>query len=87
MDRMEFETIFKNRLLTKGEIKNIWQTIDSSHNDKVEEKEWKFFHSLFIKPFEDCDGDEDYILNKDELGACLESDKLKNIGLTSENAT
>jgi len=24
MDRMEFELIFKNRMLTKGEIKNIW---------------------------------------------------------------
>ena len=73
--------------MTKGELKNVWLTVDTSKDDKISENEWKFFLQIFIKPFEECDKDEDYVLNKDELGPCLESESLKNMGMTADNTT
>lgn len=73
--------------MTKGELKNVWLTVDTSRDDKISENEWKFFLDIFVRPFEECDSDENYVLNKDELGPCLESDHLKNMGMTGENVT
>jgi len=43
MDRLEFEQLWRNRQLTKGELKNVWLTVDTSKDDKISENEWKFF--------------------------------------------
>ena len=62
LNRNGYEELFRNRGLTKGELKNIWSTLDSKKEDKITEKEWRGFHKLFIEDFENCDSDGDYLL-------------------------
>ena len=86
MNRNDFEELFRNRGLTKGELKNIWLTIDSKKEDKITEKEWRGFHKLFIEEYEECDGDGDYLLQAKELGKCIQESKyLKNMGFKEED--
>lgn len=58
-------------VLTRGEIRSLFRLSDVNKDSKVDHNEWYHFYDLFVKPFENCDTDKDYLLNKDELTKCV----------------
>lgn len=75
----------RNRKLTKGEVKNIWGTLDVKKNNLVEEKQWKAFFQLFLEAFQNCDVDGSQSLNKEELDTCLGEEHLESLGLKGDS--
>ena len=73
-----FISIYKNHHMTLGEIKHVFTTADMDKDNQIDRNEWKFFYKLFIKPFERCDEDLDYLLNEKEMTKCFESKYLNN---------
>lgn len=49
--------------------------------------DWQSFYLVFIVPFEKCDEDKDWLLNKDEFAKCLVSEELAGLKLKEEDAT
>jgi len=73
--------------MIRGEIKYIWDTIDINKNSKVSEEEFEDFHEIFITPYEACDSDNNYSLDTNGLGKCLETGMLDHLDLKKENTT
>lgn len=65
---VQFEKLFKDRHMSKGEVRLLFRLTDLNKDTKVDTNEWFNFYTLFIAPFEACDKDKDYYLNKEELG-------------------
>jgi len=65
--------------VTKGEIKIIFRTADLNDDNQISTDEWANFHGLFIEPFEEADGNGDYVLNPFGVDYVLQSDWFKAI--------
>ena len=48
--------------LCKGEIKTVFETVDVNADQLIDQKEWRNFYELFVKPFEECDSTARYLL-------------------------
>ena len=61
----EFVTLIRPPLynLTKGELEQIFVFADASHDDLIDSHEWESFVQFFIRPFEICDKNNDYLLD------------------------
>jgi len=65
---------FVNYKLTRGEAEQIFFFADANRDDLLDSKEWNQFITLFVLPFEACDGTGDYLLSAAELKVCFEAD-------------
>jgi hypothetical protein len=82
----KFKILMKNRGLIPGEIQFLFNTADRTKSNKIKQVEWTSFFRVFIEPFEKCDEDKNYLLNKDELVKCLdEDDYLKELRVKDVN--
>lgn len=75
----EFRSLFKVINLFDNEISLLFNLIDSDRLGKVSAQNYVNFYSNFILPFQKCDSDKDYYLNKEEVEGCLKSDELSAI--------
>jgi hypothetical protein len=60
--------------MTRGEAQQVFTFADSNKDELIDFKEWDAFKQFFIIPFEQCDKNKDYILDKTEFEACWKSD-------------
>jgi hypothetical protein len=58
----------------EGEIQEIFDFVDINGNDEVTLNEWGSFMTLFVLPFEACDGDGSKVLNEEEFKTCFDND-------------
>lgn len=65
--------------LTRGEAQQVFTFADSNKDEAIDFKEWDAFKSFFIFPFEKCDKNGDFILDKAEFEACWKSDERSKI--------
>ena len=72
----EFVTLIRPPLynLTKGELEQIFVFADASHDDLIDSHEWESFVQFFIRPFEICDKNNDYLLDLEEYKECFDKD-------------
>ena len=74
--RSKFHEIIKSKSysLSRGELEQIFNIIDTQKRDKITFSEWEDFKTLFILPFEACNDKDDYLLDKTQLKTCFEAD-------------
>lgn len=60
--------------LSRGELEQVFNTIDTEQKDLINQNKWDDFRTLFILPFEACDEDNNYLLDKKELEKCLKAE-------------
>ena len=66
--------------LTKGEAEQVFFFADADRNGLLDHDEWENFVALYAYPFQACDQNKDFLLDKNEFGLCFQKDpKFKNI--------
>lgn len=60
--------------LTRGETEQIFNFLDQNKDDMVDMSEWSAFVQLYILPFEACDMNHNYLLEKDDFKLCFDKD-------------
>lgn len=73
---------YSNYQLSRGELEEIFDFIDTNHDLLVDKEEWQKFVQVFVFPFEKCDIDHNYLLDETQLKQCFENDpSSKQIGI------
>ena len=73
---------YSNYQLSRGELEEMFDFIDTNHDLLVDKEEWQKFVQVFIFPFEKCDIDHNYLLDEAQLKQCFENDpSSKQIGI------
>jgi hypothetical protein len=63
-----------NYQLTRGEVAQIFATIDTEKQDEISQQQFDNFKTLLIMPFEACDSTRSYLLGEAEFLACFQAD-------------
>ena len=73
---------YSNYQLSRGELEEMFDFIDTNHDLLVDKEEWQKFVQVFVFPFEKCDIDHNYLLDETQLKQCFENDpSSKQIGI------
>ena len=76
LQRTDFMRLVKyvSYKLTRGELEQIFVFADLNRDDLIDHYEWDKFNKFYILPFEKCDKEGKYVLNKEEFKECWTND-------------
>jgi hypothetical protein len=60
--------------ISRGELEQIFNFADQNHDDLIDQHEWDAFSTLYLYPFEACDGNGNYLLEAEEYKKCFGAD-------------
>ncbi len=76
ISKESFMSLIKYSLyhMSRGELEQIFLNIDIERKNKISQRDFVNFRNLFILPYEACDTNNDYLLDKSELERCFKKD-------------
>ena len=74
--KSDFLELFKYGMyqMSRGEAEQMFYFIDQNKDDMIDMSEWGAFVTLFVKPFEACDTQHNYLLEPKEFKVCYDKD-------------